>query len=217
MASPPPISPPPSAPPGGATSSSAPLLYPPPHRLLSERVVKILAVTVLSVLLGGTLLFLAIAPDLTVTCACPGSPPLGSEFAWGNASNVSVPASGAAPPGCIAGDECYRLGISNASGGLTAGSLAFAARDPSGAALELASGGTIQLFPASGSGAALASYSIAGSTWTSGSDVQLAAEETMVYCTHTSIGSGSSLGGDTIVAVGSGSVSGTVASGSLPA
>ena len=133
--------------------------------------------------------------------------PLGLAFAWGPASNVTSPSA----PGCVSGKECYAIEIASASSGITANGISFEARTASGGAVSTA-GWTFTLITVAGANAS-ASWSASGLCSGAGCTDVLAAGMTIVF--HT--GGTYSLLGDSIIAVGQGSFTGTVASVGLPA
>jgi archaeal type IV pilus assembly protein PilA len=142
----------------------------------------------------------------------PGNAPLGSAFAFGPASNVSV-ASGTAPTGCTAAKECYSLEVSSATSGLNPASMTFSARTATGGTLSI-SGWTITLVSAAGT--SQVTWSGAGTcvSGTGSCSTAMSAGETLVFSTGAAL---ASLNGDTLVAVGTGSFSGEVTSAALPA
>lgn len=133
----------------------------------------------------------------------PGNTPLGTAFGWGTASNIT---STAAVTGCTTGKSCYSLEIASAGGGITTSALGFSLRSATGAVVPFPPGFAVSLL--SVNGLVLDSWNSTHSTWTS--TVALSAGQTIVF----GMGAGG-LFGDTILAVGTGSYSGTVQSAAL--
>ena len=138
----------------------------------------------------------------------PGNTPLGTAFAFGPTSNISGPAS----IGCIATHACYSLEIASAGGGITANALTFSLRTSSGAALAFHAGATITLVSISGGTAG--TWTASSSSWTLGGTTAIAAGETLVI-DNGGVPNAAGLLGDSLLAVGQGSYSGTVSSNAL--
>lgn len=141
----------------------------------------------------------------------PGNTPLGTAFAWGSPSTIT-----GAAPGCAATHVCYSLEIASASSGLTGGALTFSARTASGGSVALT--GTFTLVSAAGSGTGNPTWIASGACTNAATPVlncttPLASGMTLVLDSGAT--TGSPLSGDTIVAIGGGSFSGEVTSGSL--
>ncbi len=132
----------------------------------------------------------------------PGSTPLGTAFAWGSPSNITA-SSGSLPAGCGAlSHGCYSIEIASASG-ITTSDLNFALRTSAGAAASFVTGTTISLIGLSGT--SVATYTFGTNTWSSGSQSVAAGDTVVIYAPT------SGYLGDSFVAVGVGSFSGSVA------
>jgi hypothetical protein len=134
--------------------------------------------------------------------------PLGAAFGWGPSTNIT---SGTPLVGCVANLECYSIEIASAGYGLVASDLAFSAKTSAGGAVPIA-GWWFTLVGVSGTNTT-ANWTGASSCAGAGCTLSIAAGQTIVFHTPGT----SSLGGDSILAVGSGGFSGTVDSGALPA
>ena len=134
----------------------------------------------------------------------PGSTPLGTAYAWGSPSNITA-SSGTAPAGCGAtGPSCYSIEVASASG-ITTSDLNFGLRTASGAAASFLTTPATTISLVGLSGTVLATYTIATNSWSSGSQSVAAGDTIVVY--H----AGGGYLGDSLVAVGVGSFSGSVA------
>jgi flagellin-like protein len=147
-----------------------------------------------------------------------GSVPLGTDISWGSPNNVS----GTAPLGCAAaaGHWCYSIEIAGTGGGVSTSNIQLALRSALGATVAWpASLVTISLETPS-SGAAVATYAPATTTWTLVSPFTgtLAGGDTIViYMTSASLGTGVQTGllATQLVAIGINGFSGTVPSNSF--
>ena len=124
----------------------------------------------------------------------PGNAPLGSHFGWGTPSNNSTSSS----------TFSYSLGIASASG-ITTSNIQLTAKGPTGSTVSLA-GATIKLVSPSGS--VLATYTVSTSNWSTAVSISSGSTVWIQWAT--------SLSGDSLVAIGVGSYSGTVASSAFP-
>ncbi|MHB8351121.1 MAG: archaellin/type IV pilin N-terminal domain-containing protein [Thermoplasmata archaeon] len=143
----------------------------------------------------------------------PGNTPLGTAFGWGPASNVT---SATHATGCANSVPCYSLEIGSAGGGITTGGITFSLRTPAGGVLAFhtaSPAATVKLVSVSGTPIATWTASASGAnggSWDN-TTVALTAGDTFVL----SVGVGVGLSGDTVLAVGMGSYSGTVQSAAL--
>jgi len=147
-----------------------------------------------------------------------GSAPLGTNFGWGTPINDT----GVTTLGCAATTfYCYGIEI-NVGGGLTVSNFILSLKNPTGSTIAwpaslTAAGGVVSLISPT-STTAVATYSIASSSWTvvapfsgtitSGSSI-------VFYCAGHAEGAGQGLYGDEAVAVGSSGYSGTVPSATI--
>ncbi len=136
----------------------------------------------------------------------PGTTPLGTAFAWGPESNVTV-ATGAAPTGCSAGHACYSLEVGSASSGLQTNGLTFSFRSSTGATVGTSIIATVTLV--SPQGTSVSVWTASTNSWSAG-NIALGAGQTMVVSC-----SSSGLLGDTVVAIGQGGFQGEVTSQTL--
>ncbi len=137
----------------------------------------------------------------------PGNAPLGSHFGWGSTSNQS--GATPTPAGCTATAYCYSIDIASASG-ITTSSFTLGLKTATGATLTFPTA-TVGLYSASG-GTAIATYS--SGTWSS--SVSVSGGMTIVISTGTISAKTGALAGDSLVAIGGGSYSGTVTSSAFP-
>lgn len=143
----------------------------------------------------------------------PGATPLGSAFNWGTVSTTTGTATSA---GCALNHVCYVLDINTATSGLTGGSLSFQARNsqnqivPFSYVITLV---TVAGLKGNATWAGGAAPCVNGGGTAATCSTQLASAMALVIDTaQTTV---SPLSGDTMNAVGSGSFSGSVASGVL--
>ena len=131
----------------------------------------------------------------------PGNAPLGSHFGWANPSNNST--------GSTLASSSYTIGIASASG-ISTSSFHLSAQTSTGTVVSLAGTGvTVKLL--SVTGGLVATYSTSTSSWTlaTGASSTVSAGMTVWIA-------GLWFTGDSLVAVGSGSYSGTVTSSAFP-
>ena len=143
----------------------------------------------------------------------PGNAPLGSHFGWGAPTNQTSLGT------CTTGHEfCYSIDIASVSG-VTTSSVSLGLHSASGATVAFPAAGvtmTVTLFSAQG--ANLATYSAGAWTVTAGSGFNGAFTAGMTV-SITSTGSATVNGGmlgDSLVAIGGGSYSGTVVANAFP-
>ena len=135
----------------------------------------------------------------------PGNAPLGSHFGWGTASNNTTGSSAA---------FTYSLGIASASG-ITTSNLHLTATSATGSTVSL-SGIAIKLVSATG--AVVATYSVSGSSWTLSASASSSTVTSgmSIWITTAGLTRTDSLSGVSLVAIGAGSYSGTVAASAFP-
>jgi hypothetical protein len=128
---PPPILSPPA--PWPLSSPPPPLRSPRARPWLNRTFVTLGAILVV-VCAGVVGLFVFLNPGLSTDCppfyaSCPGNTPLGTAFEFGNATSAKVSAGSVAQPGCsppVAGKEyCEVVGIAYATGGISTQSIHF--------------------------------------------------------------------------------------------
>jgi flagellin-like protein len=145
-----------------------------------------------------------------------GSAPLGTNFSWGTPIN----ATGTTPNGCATTTYyCYTIEIAGSGGGVSTSNFQLGLRTSLGSTVGwptsvTGTGGLISLYGVSTT-TALATYSVASSSWTNaaGFTGALGAGDTIViYCAGHAEGAGYGLLSDEIVAIGVNGYSGTVPS-----
>ena len=132
----------------------------------------------------------------------PGNAPLGSHFGWGSPTNQS------GIKGCASGTFCYQIDIASASS-VSMSQISLGMHSATGASIALPSGATITLNNTQGT--EVASYS--AGTWTAVGSFNGALSAGMSIRIA---GASTGLFGDSLVAIGSGSYSGTVISSAFP-
>jgi flagellin-like protein len=185
-----------------------------------------------TILLGAITVVLAAVLYILVSGLDQGTSntPLGSAFAYGRSTETTVPAAGAALPGCSkpsSGTEyCYQIAIGQASTGLSTHDIGFTLHTKAGTSLPFLSitlvdqsgAGIAQYAPAGGSyawtlcpSASSAVCNTPGSLLVTTLPAVLTSSDTMIL----DAGNGGSVSGDNLLALGMGSYSGSVQS-SLP-
>ena len=134
----------------------------------------------------------------------PGNAPLGSHFGWGSPTNQTGIA------GCAASTYCYQIDIASASS-VTMTQITFGVHSATGTSIAFPSGTKIYLN--STQGVELASYSVSTNAWTAVGSFNGALSGGMSIRI---MGAASGMLGDSLVAIGSGSYSGTVVSSAFP-
>ncbi len=138
----------------------------------------------------------------------PGNAPLGSHFGWGNPTNLT----GSNTTCSATSVYCYGIEIASASS-VTTSSVTLGLHSAAGTATPFPSGTKIALLSAQG--AVVATYSITTNGWTAAKGFSGSFASGMslqIICT----GTGSGLLGDSIIAIGGGSYSGTVGASAFP-
>ncbi|MGI0151302.1 MAG: archaellin/type IV pilin N-terminal domain-containing protein [Thermoplasmata archaeon] len=145
----------------------------------------------------------------------PGNTPVGTAFAFGQAQEQTGAVSGG-PTGCsaTAAEVCYTIPVGAASSGFTANDLNFQIKSASGIIGSIKSvsvldvNGNIQAFYTGGAfGSATCAGTMAYPGAACGGTFQVTTSDTLVLDT----GAATSVSGDTLVAIGTGSYSGQVA------
>ncbi len=146
----------------------------------------------------------------------PGNTPLGTAFGFGTATQRT--GTSGTTNYCASGDQCWEIGISSASGGLTAAQLTFAAKTSGGSGIPAAKICIIDLAQTDGVCAFSGSstYTPFGTTLTTSTTL---ATTMSVWVDSGVTTASSTVGfatGDTLTAFGSGSFSGSVGPTGLP-
>ncbi len=136
----------------------------------------------------------------------PGNAPLGSHFGWGSPTNQS------GITGCASAKFCYQIDIASVSS-VSMSEITLGLHSATGASIALPSGGTTAITLNSTQGALLATYNPTTNSWTASGTFNGALSAGMSIRIS---GSGTGLLGDSLVAIGSGSYSGTVVSSAFP-
>lgn len=133
---------------------------------------------------------------LSSTMACPvsatsGKTPIGSALAMGTPAEATT-----------GGHYWYNFTVQTASGGLTWGNTAFQVQTPTGSIVTMPVSATLAILSLTGT--TVASYSFATGIWQSGSTLAVTNQQEL------SISTPSTLSGDTLHIIGTGSFTGTV-------